>query len=155
MKRINTELLNQVSAQAKTSSRLRMNYNFHKNPTDAVQRMLNAFEPGTYLRPHRHPDRDEVFLIFRGKMVLFLFDDQGNIIDTMLLCVDDGNYGAEIPPMTWHTLLILEPNTVMYELKEGPYIPLAEEHFASWSPEPEDVIAVLQYLTTLKKSVTL
>ena len=54
MKIIDSTLLNTVSEQAKTNVRLRMNYNFHKQMDEPVQRLLNALEPNTYLPPHRH-----------------------------------------------------------------------------------------------------
>ena len=44
---IDEDLLNQVSEQAKTSPRLRMNYNFHQSLDDKCHRFLNAVEPGT------------------------------------------------------------------------------------------------------------
>ena len=150
---IDTQLLNSVSGQAKQSPRLRMNYNFHQSPADAVQRMLNAIEPGTYLRPHRHPDREEVFLILRGKMTLFIFDDAGSVWEHICLCHQDGIHGVEIPQMAWHTLIINEPDTVMYELKRGPYQPLSNEHFAPWSPHPDEALAVEEYLKGLEKFI--
>jgi len=150
MKIINTQLLDLVSDQAKQSPRRRMNYNFHQSPTDAVQRMLNAIEPGTYLRPHRHPDREEIFLILRGKLTLFIFGDAGNVLQQIPLRSQDGTYGIEVPRMTWHTVIVNEPNTVMYELKQGPYEPLSEEHFASWSPQPGDAPSAAAYLKHLE-----
>jgi cupin fold WbuC family metalloprotein len=111
MKLIDVNLLNQISEQAKTSPRLRMNYNFHQSSTDAIQRMLNALEPKTYLRPHRHPDREEVFLLLRGKAGLLIFDEAGNVKERKILTPAAGIYGVEIPPMVWHTLLILESIT--------------------------------------------
>ena len=150
MKIIDTQLLDSVSEQAKQSSRLRMNYNFHQSPADAVQRMLNAIEPGAYLRPHRHPEREEVFLVLRGKMTLLIFDDAGNVSEHICLCPANGTFGVEIPPMTWHTVIVNELDTVMYELKRGPYEPLPEEHFAPWSPHPNVVSAVGEYLERIQ-----
>ena len=151
MKIINTQLLDQISAQARRSPRLRMNHNFHQSPADTVQRMLNAIEPGTYLRPHRHPDREEVFLVLRGTMILLVFDDAGNVLERVPLCAREGTYGVEIPPMVWHTVVINEPDAVMYELKRGPYEPLAEEHFAPWSPRPDEGQAVENYVKHLEQ----
>ena len=150
MKIIDAQLLDLISDQAKQSPRRRMNYNFHQSPTDAVQRLLNAIEPGTYLRPHRHPDREEVFIVLRGKMTLFIFDDAGNVAKQAPLCNREGTYGVEIPPMTWHTVVVNEHDTVMYELKQGPYVPLSEEHFAPWSPQPNEGQAVEEYLHYLE-----
>lgn len=79
MKIINEALLNETTGRAKQSPRLRMNYNFHEHLDDPVNRLLNALEPGTYLRPHRHlnPKKDEIFLLLRGRIAVFLFDNKG------------------------------------------------------------------------------
>jgi len=75
---INDEhLLNTVSMQAKKSSRLRMNYNFHESLEDKCHRMLNAVEPGTQVPIHRHPTKDESFVVLRGKVRVTTYEDDG------------------------------------------------------------------------------
>lgn len=157
MKIINEQLLDETTAKAKQSPRLRMNYNFHEELDDPVNRLLNAIEPGTYIRPHRHlnPSKDEIFLLLRGKAVLFLFDDKGNITETLLLDPKTGSYGAEIKPGVWHCLLVLESGTVIYEVKPGPFAPLHPENMASWSPEPDDEGGVKKYLDYLSSQIVL
>lgn len=66
MKIIDSTLLDNVSAHAKSSPRLRMNYNFHKSLDDKSDRFLNAVEPGTVVEIYRHPTKDESFVLFRG-----------------------------------------------------------------------------------------
>ncbi|MDR0349285.1 MAG: WbuC family cupin fold metalloprotein [Tannerella sp.] len=152
MKLINQQLLDETTAKARLSPRLRMNYNFHEDLNDPVNRLLNAVEPDTYLRPHRHinPDRNEVFLLLRGKVALFIFDHKGNIMQTEILDPLNGNYGGEIPAGTWHGLLVLESGSVIYEIKEGPFAPLTAENMASWSPDAEDREASRAYMQKLK-----
>ncbi|MDR2765050.1 MAG: WbuC family cupin fold metalloprotein [Tannerella sp.] len=153
MKLINDSLLDETTAGAKCSPRLRMNCNFHEDLNDPVNRLLNAMEPGTYLRPHRHchPDRHEIFLLLRGKVALFLFDGEGNITDTVVFDPLRGNYGGEIPAGTWHGLLVLETGTVLYEIKQGPFAPLTPDNLAPWSPPVEDTEAVCRYMEDLHK----
>ena len=155
MKLIDKQLLDEVSGRAKASPRLRMNYNFHEQLDDPVNRLLNALEPDTYLRPHRHcnPDKNEIFLILRGKVVVFLFDNEGHITDTIPIDPLCGRYGGEIPPGIWHGLLVLESGTVVYEIKEGPFAPISPENMASWSPPAEDTEAVNRYLRQLESYV--
>ena len=140
MIKINEEFIETTSAKAKTSKRLRMNYNFHKNPSATLQRMLNAIEPGTYIQPHKHenPDKVEAFFVLRGKILVVEFDDEGNIIDHIILDPKQGNYGAEIPPRTWHSIISLEKNSVAYEVKDGPYDVEIDKHFATWAPSEDD-----------------
>lgn len=155
MKIIDKQLLDKTSEQAKQSPRLRMNYNFHERLDDPVNRLLNAMEPDTYIRPHRHlnPEKDEIFLLLRGKAVVFIFDDQGNITEKVLLDPLASSYGAEIKPGIWHCLLVLEPDTVVYEVKPGPFAPLHPENMASWSPEPDDKKGVKEYMTYLATQI--
>ena len=99
MKIIDSNLLNEVSAQAKASPRLRMNFNFHQSLEDKCHRMLNAVEPGTDIPIHRHPDKDESFVILRGKVRSTTYNDDGSIIESVVLCAEDGVYGVVFPRM--------------------------------------------------------
>ena len=56
-----------MTARAKTSERLRMNFNLHDSLDAKAQRLLNALEPGTVLPVHRHPHTDETYVILRGR----------------------------------------------------------------------------------------
>lgn len=46
---IDKQLLDDLTAQAKASPRLRMNLDLRSSDGDSSQRMLNALEPGTVL----------------------------------------------------------------------------------------------------------
>jgi len=152
MIKIDRKLCDSTIETAKNSSRKRVNFNFHKSEADIVQRMLNAIEPGTYVRPHKHenPDKNEVFLLFAGKALVLEFSDDGNISDSFVLDTEQGNYGVEIGPGKFHTILSLETNTIAYEFKEGPYLPATVKHFAEWAPE-EGSNEVETYLAKLIK----
>ena len=102
MKIIDEVLLNNVSAQAKASPRLRMNYNFHESLEDKCHRMLNAVEPGTVVPIHRHPTKDESFVILRGKVRVTTHNDDGTIIEDVVLNQESGGYGVDIPKGVWH-----------------------------------------------------
>jgi cupin fold WbuC family metalloprotein len=124
---IDKSLLDKVSAQAKASSRLRMNYNFHQSLDEKCHRMLNAVEPGTEVPIHRHPTKDESFVILRGKVRSTTYNDDGSIIESVVLCQEDGIYGVNIPKGVWHKLESLESGSVIFECKEGPFVPHEEE----------------------------
>ena len=123
MKIIDESLLNEVSSQAKASPRLRMNYNFHQSLNDKCHRFLNAVEPGTKVEIHRHPTKDESFVILRGKVRVNTYNDDGSIIEEVVLSQESGNYGVDIPKNVWHKLESLEPGSVIFECKEGPFVP--------------------------------
>ena len=127
MKVIDESLLNNVSIKAKESPRLRMNYNFHQSLDEKCHRFLNAVEPGTVVPIHRHPTKDETFIVLRGKVRISTYDDEGNVSESGILCSDDGKFGVDIPKNVWHNLESLEPNSCIFEVKEGPFVPHEEE----------------------------
>lgn len=112
---IDKNLLDRVSEQAKKSPRLRMNYNFHQSLDDKCHRFLNAVEPGTEVPIHRHPTKDETFVILRGKVRVTTHRDDGSIIEDVVLCADEGRYGVNIPKDVWHKIEAIEPNSVIFE----------------------------------------
>ena len=119
---IDKELLDQVSAQAKESSRLRMNYNFHQSLDEKCHRFLNAVEPGTEVPIHRHPTKDETFVLLRGRVRVTTHNDDGSIIEDVVLSQESGNYGVDIPKGVWHMVEALETGSVVFECKEGPFV---------------------------------
>ena len=124
---IDKQLLDQVSEQAKESPRLRMNHNFHQSLEDKCHRFLNAVEPGTVVPIHRHPTKEESFVILRGKVRVTTHDDEGSIIEDVVLSQESGNYGVDIPKNVWHKLEALESGSVIFECKEGPFVEHEEE----------------------------
>ena len=123
MKLIDKNLLNEVSAQAKVSPRLRMNYNFHQSLGDKCHRFLNAVEPGTKVEIHRHPTKDESFVLLRGKVRVNTYNDDGTVMESAVLCQEVGRYGVDIKKGVWHNLEAIEPGSVIFECKEGPFVP--------------------------------
>lgn len=122
MKIIDTTLLDKVSIDAKESPRLRMNYNFHQSLEDKCHRFLNAVEPGTEVPIHRHPTKDESFVLIRGKVRVTTHNDDGSIIDSVVLCPEEGLYGVDIPKGVWHKVESLESGSCIFECKEGPFV---------------------------------
>lgn len=120
---IDKKLLDQVTEQAKDTPRLRMNFNFHQSLDETCHRMLNAVEPGTEVPIHRHPTKDESFVILRGKVRSTTYNDDGNIIESVVLSQEDGVYGVNILKGVWHKLESLEPGSVIFECKAGPFVP--------------------------------
>ena len=122
MKLIDKQLLDDISRQAKQSDRLRMNYNFHQSLDEKCHRFLNAVEPGTKVEIHRHPTKDESFVILRGKVRVTTHRDDSSVIEDVVLCAEEGRYGVNIPKGVWHTIEALEPDSVIFECKEGPFV---------------------------------
>ncbi len=136
MKRIDRQLLTSLSSLAASAPRLRAHHNLHPELDDPVQRLCIAMEPGTYVRPHRHADPAtwEILLVLSGAVVLLVFDEAGQVTERTELSAC-GEVGAvEIPAHTWHAVASTQPGTVVFEVKQGPYRPIAEANYAPWSP---------------------
>ena len=127
MKLIDKQLLDDVSRQAQKSDRLSMNYNFHQSLDDKCHRFLNAVEPGTKVEIHRHPTKDEAFVLLRGRVRVNTYNDDGIVMESVVLCPEDGLYGVDIPKNVWHNVESLESGSVFFECKEGPFVPHEEE----------------------------
>ncbi len=137
MELFDQKLLDDLVVKAKQSPRLRANYNVHAELNDPVQRLFIAIEPGSYVRPHRHPELEkwEFFMLVRGRIAALLFDHQGKVIRREELRPDGPVYGFEIPHDTWHCVVALESCTVFFEVKRGPYTPQSDKDFALWAPQ--------------------
>jgi cupin fold WbuC family metalloprotein len=123
MKLIDEKLFDEVTAQARKSPRLRMNYNFHQSLDDKCHRFLNALEMGTEIPVHHHVTKDETIILLRGKLRVNIYDDEGEVVESVVLCQKEGRYGVDIPKNTWHSVECLESGTMTFEAKEGPFVP--------------------------------
>lgn len=132
--------LSDLSEIARCSERHRKNLNIHTALEAPVQRLFNAMEPDTYVRPHRH-DRSngwELMLCMRGAFSILIFDDVGTVTGRTDLSSDTEVLAVEIPPKTWHTVVSRMTGTLMFEVKEGPYTPVDDKDFALWAPQEGD-----------------
>ena len=123
MKIIDNLLMDEVTEQAKHSPRLRMNYNFHRSLDEKCHRFLNALEIGTEVPIHHHVTKDETFVLLRGKVRVNTYNDDGTIKESTILSHADGRIGVDIPRNTWHNVESLESRSVIFEVKEGPFVP--------------------------------
>jgi len=128
--RITQELLDDLTAQAKASPRLRMNYDLRNSAGDGSQRMLNAIEPGSPLPIHRHMKSSETVVCLRGRLVEEYYSDAGELVESIELAPCSPVVAVNIPIGQWHTVRVLESGTVIMEVKDGAYEPT----------EPEDIL---------------
>lgn len=124
---LTTKILDETSAQAKASSRLRMNWNLHESFENSVQRMFNALEPGTKVPIARHPCSAETLIILRGKLRVLIFNDRKEIIEDVVIEPNSENIGYHIPKGVWHKVQSLSDGTILFETREGPYTPVEEK----------------------------
>jgi len=131
MKMLDQTALDALTAQARQSPRLRANHNFHQELTEPVQRLAIAMEPDTLVLPHRHPHTWEVLFALRGRFVVLIFDDGGQVLTRCVL--GEACPLLEIPAGSWHSVLSLDAGGVIFEVKQGAYQPVAAQDVADWS----------------------
>ena len=149
---IDRDFLERVSSQANASPRRRRNHNFHVSETDTCNRLLNAIEPDSYIQPHCHHEavKDETLIVVRGRLGVIIFDERGTVTATAVLAPAGESVGMNIPHGMYHTLVALEPGSVFFEAKAGPYAPLMSREKASWAPAEGEPRAS-SYLADLKR----
>ena len=124
---LTTEILDALSAKAKASERLRMNYDLRTSLADQSQRMLNALEPGTELPIHRHTTTSETIVLLRGSSKEMFYDNKGDLTESIVLKAGTEPCAMNIPKGVWHNLECLEPGTILFEAKDGAFEPRREE----------------------------
>ena len=125
--KITQAILDELTAKAKESPRLRMNLDLRDSAEDTSQRMLNAIEPGSPLPIHRHQNTSETVICLRGRLVEEYYDDLERICTERIELSPNGPVVAlNIPAGQWHTVQALESGTVILEMKNGKYEPLSD-----------------------------
>jgi cupin fold WbuC family metalloprotein len=134
---LGSTLFQTLIERARQSPRLRTNHNLHASLEDDPHRFLNVMGKGTYIAPQRHvdPPKSESFLVL-DEIAFFTFDDAGQVVTTNVLGRDP--IGMDIPPGVWHTMVVLSPHAICYEVKPGPYSPTTDKDSAPWAPREGD-----------------
>lgn len=130
--KITKEVMDELTAAAKASPRLRMNRDLRNSPEDQSQRMLNAIEPGSPLPIHRHRKSSETVVCLRGHLRELFYNEKGEVTEIIDLVPGSDCVALNIPIGQWHTVEVLESGTVIMEVKDGPYQPTG----------PEDILAI-------------
>lgn len=124
---LDKELLDQLSKSASENPRLRASFDLRNTDKDDSQRMLNALQPGTILPIHRHPFTAETLIMVRGSVCQKFYNEKGVMTDTFVLKAGGECSVLQIPAGQFHSLECLEPNTVIFEAKDGAYMPVSAE----------------------------
>ncbi|MFT5470915.1 MAG: cupin fold WbuC family metalloprotein [Verrucomicrobiales bacterium] len=145
------EILNQGFKASRESPRKRIILPLHRTQDSPVQRMLNFFQPDTFVQPHVHPQpgQIETVHVLSGSIGFVLFEADGKIRKTQQLLA--GGLGPiDIEPGVWHGMVCLTPDTSILEIKKGPYDAATDKVFATWAPT-ENSSDAPAYLRELEK----
>ena len=126
--KITNEFLDELTAQAKVSPRLRQAYDLRNTPDDKSQRMLNAVEPNSPEVIHRHRFTNETVAILRGSFQELFYNEDGTLQEEITLTPGGPVVAVNVPKGQWHTARALESGTVVLDCKDGPWEPLREEN---------------------------
>ena len=138
---------------AEASIRRRTAQQFHKDHSDPVQRVLIAACLDTYVAPHCHPDKKwELVVLLRGALDILLFSENGDVEKRISLC-EKTNLVCEYPADKYHSAVVMKPNTLVFEVKNGPFIAESAKIFPDWAP-PEQSDLALPFLRKLKSIQT-
>lgn len=157
VKQLSPNFLAHLIQEAEHSPRSRQHRNIHTSHEDPCQRFLNAIGMESYIRPHRHAldPKAETLVAVRGLFALFTFEDGGEIWEVIPFGTElyanqgDLGVGVDLSPGTWHTIIASEPNSVLLEIKAGPFNPNAAKEPAPWAPM-EATSEGMQYLEKLR-----
>lgn len=152
---ITTDLIDRAVAASKQSPRKRIIQPLHKSSDARLHRMLNAMQPGSYIQPHRHlfPPKAESVIVLRGAIYAFIFNNNGEIDVIHTIKAGSINLGIDSEPGVFHTFVAIEDDTVLFEVKPGPYSQADDKDFASWAPA-EGTDGAQKYLDNLYEKGT-
>lgn len=121
---------------SRESPRKRMIQRVHKTDEANVHKMFNALQPGTYITPHRHmqPEKTETVLVISGAMLFVEFSDDGAIKNHILVQPGTDAFGIDVAPHVYHTFVALKPDTLIFEIKDGPYVHDTDKDIPEWAP---------------------
>lgn len=146
---LNEENLARGLRASRESPRRRIILPVQRTQEAQVQRLVNFLQPGTYIRPHCHPEphASETVCLLQGNLEILIFSPEGKIIERQIL-EENGLRLIDIEKGTWHGMIVQGEDTVIFECKRGPYDAKKDKEFAPWAPAEGDDRAQ-KYLETL------
>jgi len=133
---LSDEMIEEGLAASRMSDRKRMILPIHRVQEAEVQRLVNFLQPGTYIRPHKHPldHATESIILLKGSIRFFTFDDDGRLLTDHVISSAPLPGVLDMEPNVWHSFLVLEEDTILFECKKGPYNADTDKEFAEWAP---------------------
>jgi cupin fold WbuC family metalloprotein len=142
--RLSRTVIGEIKEMAQQTGK-NVRLSLHRSPNADLHEMIICQLAGQYNRPKRHLTKAQSFHIIEGEMVVFVFDNDGAVIDTGVL---DGKSSLiyRIGRDIYYTGIALTPYAIYYETTPGPFLGRAEERiFAPFSPDETDQPAYLAY----------
>jgi cupin fold WbuC family metalloprotein len=135
---IGAEEIEFLRAQARVNPRRRCRLCLHKSPEDLLHEMVIAIARNSYVRPHKHPRKEESLHIIDGEASLLFFNEDGSIAKVVKLgpSHSQDTFLFRIAEPIFHTIVIHSETLVFHETTTGPFV-REMTVFAPWAPEDE------------------
>ncbi|MUM77105.1 cupin fold metalloprotein, WbuC family [Pseudodesulfovibrio sp. F-1] len=148
-------MVGNLLAMSRQSPRKRVVQRLHKTLDAGTHRMFNALQPGTYIPPHRHlhPVKSETILVISGSVLFVRFTEDGGIADHTLLQPGTESFGVDVAPHVYHTYVALKPDTLIFEVKDGPFEKERDKDIPAWAPA-EDAQEAEAYMLGMLKDLS-
>ena len=132
---------------AKNTYRKRIRICAHPSSDNPVHDMLIVHFKNTYVRPHRHLNKDETFHVILGSLDVIIFNNDGTIKNK----INMGEFGSgetffyRMSKSYFHTVIPQSDVVVFHETTKGPFN-LDDTIFPNWAPDGKNSIEIQNYL---------
>lgn len=125
----------------------------HKNPKSKIHEMLIMHKSRAYVRPHKHTQKTESFILLKGKLKVIIFDDKGNILKVINMSPFNSSkiFYYKMQKSYFHSFII-EQDSFFFEITKGPF-KKNETIFPSWAPNEKDFLLIKKYQKDLNDKV--
>jgi cupin fold WbuC family metalloprotein len=151
---IGAEDIEVLRQAVRNTPKRRVRINAHPGSDDELHEMIIAIEPGSYIRPHKHPGKSEAFHIIEGQVDIVVFSEAGEVERIVSLAAKGGRHPFYYRMSTphFHTLIIRSDLLVVHEITNGPFLPTGTI-YAAFAPEEGDTASAAVFQANLVKRV--
>ena len=153
---VDREGIEYLKAKALGNKRERVRLCAHLGVEDDVHEMLIVHTKGTYIRPHKHPNKSESFHIIEGDLDIVIFDDLGEVLKRIRM----GEYASgarffwRLSESYYHTVIPRSDIVVFHETTSGPFDRVTSNVGAPWSPEEDESQAQSRFMAQLDQRIS-
>jgi cupin fold WbuC family metalloprotein len=143
-----------LKAQAAKNERRRVRLCAHPDNADLLHEMLIIHVQNTYVAPHKHVNKSESFHIIEGALNVFLFDDDGRVIETIRMgeITSSRVFYYRLSSSVYHSVLPESEFVVFHEVTNGPF-DRNDTVVAPWAPKADDENAQLKFVQFLLNNI--
>ncbi len=144
---VDLDTVKQVQEASANNALKRSRVCMHPANESLVHEMVIAFTKGTYIRPHKHINKVESYLILTGEIELVYFNELGEVIKRYPLTAygKGGAFYLHAENNLWHTVLIKSDFALMLEITNGP-LDATQTLFADWAPKSDNKKSAFLFL---------